>query len=272
MQAQHEHPSTKLSEASTGRRWFESAIQCLILYSIVIYYLETELSDADHIQPGTGFWLWNERLMLALFGFEYLFRWQRSKRRLRYPFTLLAAIDLLAILPSLIGLAANFRALKLVRTLRILRLFKLYRYNTALQNVMSGFRKVKDELAVIGFVVVIMVMFSSVAIYECEHAVQPDKFRRLSDAVWWSFATLTTVGYGDLYPVTLGGRVIAIITMIVGIGIFGTFISLIGSSFLSTMRSGQTVEQNIVRMPHRGFRDAYEEDDAPWARTGSDDA
>ena len=149
-------------------------------------------------------------------------------------------IDLLAILPFYLGLAVDLRSLRLVRTLRILRLFKLYRYNAALQNVMHGFRKVKDELAVVGFVVVIMVMFSSVAIYEFEHETQPDKFRRLSDAMWWSFVTLTTVGYGDLYPVTAGGRMIAMITMAVGIGIFGTFISLIGSSFISTMREEQS--------------------------------
>ena len=109
---------------------------------------------------------------------------------------------------------------------------------------MQGFRQVKDELAVVGFVVIILVMFSSVAIHEFEHDSQPDKFGRLSDSVWWSFVTLTTVGYGDIYPITAGGRVIAVATMIVGIGIFGTFISLIGSSFLSTMRRDQqTLEQ-----------------------------
>ena len=258
-----------LSETSTGKRWFESAVQVVIFYSIVIYYIETELSESGRIVDGTGFWLWNERILCGLFTLEYFYRWARAERPLRYPFSVLAVIDLLAVLPSLIGLAINFRALKLVRTLRILRLFKLYRYNTALQNVMSGFRQVKDELSVVGFVVIIMVMFSSVAIFEFEHQVQPERFRSLSDAVWWSFATLTTVGYGDLYPITMGGRIIAILTMIVGIGIFGTFISLVGSSFLTTMREnppGDGARQKPKLHQTPGEAD-YGEDDAPWARS-----
>ncbi len=259
------HNHRPLPEASTNIRWFESAVQLLIFYSIGCYYAEAELSQSGHIVAGTGFWLWNERLIAGLLCFEYLYRWSRAQNRLRYPFTLLAAIDLIAILPLMVGLIVDLRSLRLIRTLRILRLFKLYRYNTALQNVLHGFRKVKDELAVVGFVVIIMVMFSSVAIYEFEHEGQPEKFNRLSDAVWWSFVTLTTVGYGDLYPITTGGRVIAILTMTVGIGIFGTFISLIGSSFLATMRE----EERHQHHPHfstKKSRAEIEEEAAqsPW--------
>ncbi len=250
-----------LRESSTGRKWFESSIQVLIFYSIIIYYIEAEMSERGLTTPGVGFWLWNERLVVGLFTFEYLYRWFHAKNRLRYPITLLALVDLLAILPSLVGLTMNFRSLKLARTLRILRLFKLYRYNTALQNVMHGFRKVKDELAIVGFVVVIVVMVSSVAMHELEHDAQPDKFGKLSDSVWWSFVTLTTVGYGDMYPVTLGGRLLAILTMVIGIGIFGTFISLIGSSFLSTMRE----EDHRHHMPT--IHAEEDEEEAPWFDT-----
>jgi voltage-gated potassium channel len=120
---------------------------------------------------------------------------------------------------------------------------------------------VRHELAVVGFVVVIVVMFSSVAMREFEHDVQPEKFHRLSDAVWWSFVTLTTVGYGDVYPVTLGGRLIAIVTMVVGIGIFGTFISLIGSSFLTTMREEEATRHQL-RMRNAHFAEGILADDA----------
>ncbi len=224
------------NDSSTNNRWFESAVQFVIFYSIGSYFIEAEFADSTYFKPGSPFWLRSERVIGTFFTFEYVVRWMRAKHRGRYPFSGLALIDLFAILPFYIGLAVDLRALRLVRTLRILRLFKLYRYNTALQNVLLGFRRVKTELAVVGFVVVIMIMSSSVAMYEFEHDAQPEKFRRLSDAVWWSFVTLTTVGYGDLYPITAGGRVIAIGTMVVGIGIVGTFISLIGSSFMSTMR------------------------------------
>ena len=242
-----------LSDSSTGKRWFESIVQLVILYSIVAYYVEAEMLEEGSVAALAVFFQWNERIVGAFFTLEYLFRWKHSKNPRRYPFTLLAIIDMLAVLPFFVAITVNMRSLRLVRTFRILfvlRLFKLYRYNIALQNVMHGFRKVKDELAVVGFVVVIMVMFSAVAMHEFEHEVQPDKFAHLSDAVWWSFVTLTTVGYGDLYPMTAGGRVIAVITMTVGIGIFGTFISLIGSSFLSTMRDQQESRQQPMRQPH----------------------
>jgi voltage-gated potassium channel len=113
---------------------------------------------------------------------------------------------------------------------------------------MHGFRKVRHELAVVGFVVIIVVMFSSMAMHQFEHDEQPEKFGSLADSMWWSFVTLTTVGYGDLYPVTLGGRLVAVVTMILGIGIFGTFISLIGSSFLSTMREQRENEAPQLRV------------------------
>jgi voltage-gated potassium channel len=254
-----------LNKISMNRRWFESAVQLLVVYSIACYYLESELTESGYIAAGTTFFLWNERVLAALFTFEYLFRWAHSKRPLRYPFTILALIDLVAVLPFYVELAVDLRSLKLIRTLRILRLFKLYRYNRALQNVMRGFHKVKDELAVVGFVVIIMVMFSSVAMYEFEHDVQPQKFRRLSDSVWWSFITLTTVGYGDLYPVTTGGRLIAIITMIIGSGIFGTFISLVGSSFLSTMR-----EEERRNRGQPGAKSEADDDDPPELTSWTD--
>ncbi len=256
-------------EAASHARWLELAAQLLIFYSIGAYFVETEFSEAGYWKSGTGFWLWNERIIATLFTIEYFYRWARDKNPLRHPFTLLALIDLAAILPFYVGLAVDLRALRLVRTLRILRLLKLYRYNTALQNVLHGFRRVKNELAVVGFVVMIVLMTSSVAMYEFEHDAQPDKFSRLSDALWWSAVTLTTVGYGDLFPVTLGGRVIAALTMVVGIGIVGTFISLIGSSFISTMREEHRhhhhhhYHHNLAKLKGRR-REAEDPIGVPW--------
>jgi voltage-gated potassium channel len=232
MQKYNLHPH----EFSEFRRLFEWTVQGVIFYSIGAYYFEAELTEAHRLSSGSTFWLWNERAIAAFFTLEYLYRWATAPDRRRYPLTSMAIVDLLAILPFFVGLVIDMRALRLVRTLRILRLFKLYRYNAALQKVIRGFSRVKHELAVVGFVLVIMILFSSVAMYEFEHETQPKAFARLPDAMWWSFVTLTTVGYGDIIPVTAGGRIIASITMTVGIGIFGTFISLIGSSFIDTMR------------------------------------
>jgi len=226
-------------DAFKRRRWFEVTSQLLVVYSVIVFYMEAELTGPHANRAAGGFWLWNERLVLTLFSLEYLFRWVRAENRLRYPFTALALVDLLAIGPSLLGLTFNLRALRLIRILPLLWMFKLYRYNRALATVVASFRHVRNELAVVGFVTAMVLMFSAVAMHEFERQVQPEKFGRLSDALWWSFVTLTTVGYGDLYPVTAAGRAVAVVTMLVGIGILGTFISLVGSSLLSTMRDEQ---------------------------------
>ena len=252
-----------LPESSTGRRWFEMSGQLLVLYSVVVFYMESELTDPAAPRAAQGFWLWNERLLLALFCGEYLFRWAAASNRRRYPFTLLAAIDLLAILPSLVGLTVGFRSLKMVRILPLLWMLKLHRYNDAAQRVLSGFRRVKHELAVVGFVAILVVLASSIAMHEFEREAQPDKFAHLSDAVWWSFVTLTTVGYGDLYPVTAGGRIVAVGTMLVGISVLGTFLSLVGSSFLTTMREQEQSPRELLdEQPAHGALQLS----PPWAR------
>jgi voltage-gated potassium channel len=242
---------TMAAHFSVPRRRFELAAQLVVLYSIVVFYMESELNEPGASRAAEGFWLWSERALVALFSIEYLVRWAQAKDRLGYPFTPLALIDLLAIGPSLVGVSLNLRSLKLLRVLPLLWIFKLYRYNQALQNMATGFRRVRHELAVVGFVALVVVLSSSVAMHEFERHAQPEKFGRLSDALWWSIVTLTTVGYGDVYPVTGAGRAIAATTMLVGIGILGTFISLVGSSLVATMRASGGAERGppVMAMP-----------------------
>ncbi|REK08620.1 MAG: ion transporter [Planctomycetota bacterium] len=222
--------------ASEHRHWFEIVAQLAVLYSIVVFHMESEIAPERAARASGGFWLWNERILLTFFSLEYCFRWARSKNPWRYPFTLLSVIDLLAIVPTAFGLVGHFRPLKLLRVLPLLWMFKLYRYNRALQNVLRGFRQVWPELAVVSYVALIVLLASAFAMHEFEGPAQPEKFGHMFDAIWWSFVTLTTVGYGDLAPITVAGRLVAIVTMLIGIGILGTFLSLIGSSFLATMR------------------------------------
>lgn len=220
----------------------------MVFFSIVVLFMEAEERHGD---SGATFWQWNERILLIWFLLEYLIRWATAANRWRYPLTVLGVIDLLAILPVLVGLGTGFRSLKMIRAFLMLRLLKLYRYNRALQNVMHGFRRVAPELAVVGFVAVIVLLTSSLAMFEFEHDAQPQVFTHMWDALWWSLATLTTVGYGDVVPVTVGGRLVAMTTMVIGIGIFGTFISLVGSSFLTTMREEEKAakEGRVPREP-----------------------
>lgn len=231
----------QLSDMSPARRRAEYAVRFLVFYSIICYFLELQL---DSGQRSTGMWLWNERLIASFFTLEYLIRWFTSDNRRTYPFKLLSVIDLLAILPFYIGFFVDEKTLGVIRTLRILRLFKLVRYSPALLNIFHGLRKVRGELGVVGYVVVIVVLFSSALMYELEHAAQPDKFEKPADAVWWCFVTLTTVGYGDLAPVTFAGRIVGVATMIIGIGIFGVFVSIVGSAFLADLKNKEHSDEH----------------------------
>lgn len=225
----------QLWEMPPTRRYFEYIVRFFVFYSIGMYLVELEVMS----KHGDGFWLWNERFVALFFTLEYITRWVTSDNKRHFPFKLLSVIDLLAVAPFYVGFFVDDHTLDIIRTLRVLRMSKLVRYSPALMHVMDGIKRVRQELYVVGYIVCIVVVFSSVLILQFEKQAQPDKFDKPSDALWWSFVTMATVGYGDLAPVTLGGRIVAIFTMIVGIGIFGVFVSLIGSALIVTWKEQQ---------------------------------
>jgi voltage-gated potassium channel len=216
----------------------EVFIQAVIFYSLGMYFVELEWAGTENSREGYLFFLWSERVVAGIFTLEYLIRWAFAKDKLKYPITPMAIVDLVAVLPFYIGFMVDLRCLRLVRTLRILRLFKFYRYNEALKSFVTSFKMIRKELQVIGIAILFLVFFSATIEYEFERTAQPEMFAKYSDALWWSIITLTTVGYGDMYPITLGGRITALVTLGLGLGIFGTFLSLIGSAFMSTLQKG----------------------------------
>ena len=210
----------------------ETSIVLVILYSLFTHFLELEF---DTLDQSSGFFLWSERVVAVIFTIEYVVRWIAS-RSWRYPFRALAIIDFLAVLPFYAGFFVDLRSLRIVRALRVLRLFKLYRYSSAAQSLRDAFLRVRHEFAVMGFAVFTLMWLCTVAIFELERRQQPEAFGKLSDAAWFTVVTLTTVGYGDKVPVTAGGRCTAAFMMIAGMGLFGTFISLIGGAFVEELR------------------------------------
>jgi len=239
----------------------ELSILCLILYSIIIHFVELEFNIAE---TSGSFFLWSERIVAIIFTVEYFARWIASGR-LWYPFRLLAVVDLLAILPFYLGFLFDLRSLRLLRAIRVLRLFKLYRYTDAIQSIKNAFAQVQYEFGIIGFAVLTLAWICSVAVFELERHAQPEAFSRLTDAVWYTVTTLTTVGYGDKVPITFGGRCVAIFMMVCGLGLFGTFVSLIGSAFLDELRKNP---RRSHKKPHSPKR--LEFDELPDSSEGFD--
>ena len=208
-------------------RWTEKAIMLLIVYSVVMYILEIDIEGNHHSLEGSPLWLWSERVVAVLFTLEYYVRWRlRGSSYLR---SNLGIIDLVAVLPFWIGFFVPAGALHYVRTLRILRLCKFYRYSLAMRSLVRGLTKARDRLAGMGMVVLILLLFGAVGMYEIEGASNPS-FGNVSNSIWWTTVTLTTVGYGDTVPTTLAGKMFAQIIMVLGVGITAAFIGIVGSS------------------------------------------
>ena len=119
--------------------------------------------------------------------------------------------------------------------LRLARILKLTRHQKAIQRFGKAIYVAKEELVVFTFASLILIFLAAVGIYYFEHSVQPDKYRSIFDCLWWAVATLTTVGYGDIYPITIGGRMFTFAILLVGLGLVAVPTGIVASA-LSSVR------------------------------------
>ena len=188
-----------------------------------------------------------EVISVSVFSVEYLLRiWTAdllypSARhpRLKYVFSLMALVDLAAILPfflPFISVDLRFlRMARLFRLFRLLRVFKLGRYVDALITVTTVIKKSSSQLIVSVALCLFVMLFSAIVMYTVENPVQPEQFPNVIASLWWAICTLTTVGYGDIYPVTDVGRFFASIISLVGIGIIAIPTGIIAAGFSSAI-------------------------------------
>ena len=127
----------------------------------------------------------------------------------------------MAILPFYLTFVIDLRAVKAFRLFRLLRLLKLARYNKTLDKFQKALHNAKEEFVVFFILTIIMFYLASVGIYYFENEAQPEAFRSIFDSMWWAVATLTTVGYGDIYPITVGGKIFTTFMLLIGLGIVG---------------------------------------------------
>lgn len=162
-------------------------------------------------------------------------------------FSFYGVIDLLAILPFYLGIFVDLRTLRLVRVLRLLRILKLARYNMALMRFGRAIYLAKEELIIFTMASFVLLYLAAVGIYHFEHEAQPDVFRSIFDALWWAVATLTTVGYGDIYPITNGGRLFTFGILMVGLGMIAVPTGIVASS-LSAIRREMEAERESEKL------------------------
>lgn len=208
-------------------RIFDYFIQSLIMLSLVAFAVET-LPDLS--QPTRDLLFGFEVFCVAVFTIEYVLRIYVAKNPLKYIFSFYGIIDLLAILPFYLTTTLDFRALRSLRILRLFRAFKLVRYNQALKRFNLAARLVKEELVLFFVISLIAIYLTASGIYFFENEAQPESFSSIFHSFWWAVVTLTTVGYGDVYPITTGGKIFTFFVLIIGVGIVTIPAGLVASA------------------------------------------
>lgn len=233
-------------------RLFDIAIQALILASMVALAIGTlpdfspRWADALHTF---------ERLTLAAFVAEYALRLGVAHKPLRYATSFFGVVDLLAIAPAIFGATLDARALRSLRLLRLLRLLKLARYNRAVRRLHVAIKLAWEELMLFLAVAAILLFIAAAGVYEFENEAQPEAFASIFHALWWAVATLTTVGYGDVYPVTAGGRLFTFAVLLVGLGVVAAPTAMVASALTQARRleeSGggeETIRRSVPDSP-----------------------
>ncbi|MBV72359.1 MAG: voltage-gated potassium channel [Myxococcales bacterium] len=201
----------------------------MIIAYMVCFTLETVPDFAEYIDVIRII----ENTFTIIFTAEYVLRITVSKKPIRYCLSFFGLVDFLSTIPAmlvLVGVPNPFGGATVLRILRVLRIFKIFRskkMNSALQEIGRALADIKNDLVVFGVGVLLMLYLSAVGIYYFEHDAQPESFSSIPAAMWWAVATLTTVGYGDAYPITTGGKVFTGCITLVGVGLVAIPTSLI---------------------------------------------
>lgn len=221
-------------------RLFDLFVQLLIYVSLVSLSVETMPNNSEQ----TIYWLHiTELFCVIFFTLEYVLRIVVAEKPFKFIFSFFGIVDLLAILPFYLTIGVDLRSVRAFRLLRIFRAFKIVRYSKAITRFHKAFNEAKEEIVLFTFITLILIYLSSAGIYFFENEAQPEKFGSIIDSLWWSVATLTTVGYGDVFPITVGGKIFTFIILIIGLGIVSIPAGLIASAFGKVRRDEDALKE-----------------------------
>lgn len=250
-------------EGDRVSRVTDIALMVLILLNVVMVVFETV--DWLYVRASVFFTTFN-LVSVAIFSVEYVLRlWVCVESdevgrqhpfwgRVRYAFTPLALVDLVAILPFYLPLlGVDLRSARALRVLRILRLLKFARYSRGLRILLRVLQDRREELfAALGMLLALLVLSSSVVYYAERHA-QPEAFSNIPETMWWAIATLTTVGYGDVYPITTLGRIFGAVVAVSGLLLLALPTGIVGAGFVEEFgRKRVAAQQALHHCPHCG--------------------
>ncbi|MBR5900533.1 MAG: ion transporter [Clostridia bacterium] len=223
-------------EPSDGGNKISSVYDVIMMFCIIISVIPLAFKETNEV------FKWFDYVTVGVFILDYFFRFITADFKINkslfsffiYPFTPFAIIDLISILPVLTILNKGFklfRLFRLLRTLKVLRALKFLRYSKSFNIIASVFKKQKRILSAVVTTAIVYVLISALVIYN----VEPESFSTFFDAIYWATISLTTVGYGDIYPVTTIGRVVTMVSSIFGIAIIALPSGVITAGYLEEM-------------------------------------
>lgn len=230
-------------------RAFDFFIVTAIVVNIAVLFLETFDAAAEYLSVLRLI----ELVTIIIFGIEYLLRiWtaeylypdkSKGKAVLRFLVSFDGIVDLCTILPFFF--LSGFIAFRMLRVVRILHLFRINAYYDSINVITSVLVEKKNQLISSIFIILVLMMAASLCMYSAEHEVQPEVFENAFSGIWWSTSTILTVGYGDIYPVTILGRIMAIVISFLGVGAVAIPTGIISAGFVE--RYTQIQNQNKPR-------------------------
>lgn len=186
---------------------------------------------------------WFDKISVSIFIIDYLLRWMTADYRMQerpkwvafltYPFTAFAIVDLLSILPSILVINKAFKLFRITRLFKILRVFKFIRYSKNVQILFKVLRKERHILFTVFWIALFYILITALIMFNVEESAM---FEDFFDALYWATTTLTTVGYGDIYPATDLGRIISMISAILGVAVIALPSGVITASYLEELR------------------------------------
>ncbi len=251
-----------LEIASSGdktSRLVDIVLIALILLSVLAIILESvQVINASYHE----YFFWFEVFSVSIFTLEYVLRiWScidnpcnennkvsNFKLRLRYSASFSAVIDLLAILPfyfMMLGLFGNVD-MRFLRAFRLLRIFKLTRYSSSFDILTTVFKENLHAFGAAFFVLLVVMLLAASGMYYFEHDSQPKEFSSIIASMWWAFTTLTTVGYGDVTPITAGGKAFGALITVVGVGMVALPTGILASAFSEQLRLRANKYENLA--------------------------
>ena len=233
---------------------FDFIIIFLVIINVIVIFLDTFKNIRIYIEP---YYKIIDTVSIIVFSIEYILRiWTASlmysklspvKSRIKYIFSAEAIIDLIALFSFYLPLFSyqNINIIRIFRLFRILSILKINRYTHALSDLKKVLKKKSMQLISSIFVVGVLIIFSALLMYYIENDAQPSSFNNAYSSLWWAIATLTTVGYGDIYPVTVLGKLLGILISLMGIALIAIPTGIISAGFME--KNEQKKKKYIIK-------------------------